>query len=272
MEYFQNQVSFIFKLLVSNIELFVSEPVCKRNFIRENMRHIKVMQGLIKDNPDDIPTVDRTDKYRNKPPKVSSNITSPTKSHPSVPQSQSYDVPRLQKVSGSNRSVNQKIKSKKLKSKTENKFTETAVQTEREQDIRKLYDSGLIIYPSPEVVKGLKTNKRKQSQDHGDSNANTKNQSDELSNRVENMGLEEKDYIKENILALKQKAAGKKDANEDATKPPANYQRGVVPKYLKNRKEEQGKCNEIDPECPPGHVLLPEDERKETLRVLRQSK
>lgn len=229
------------------------------------------MQGIVKDNPDDIRTVDRNDKYRNKPPKVSSNITSPTKSHPSVPQTQSCDVPRLQKMSGSNKSVNQKSKTKKLKSKTENRFTETAVQTEREQDIKKLYDSGLIMYPSPEVIKGLKTGRRKQSQDHGDSNANTKSLNDELSSRIENLDLEEKDYIKENILALKQKAGGKRDANEDTNKAPPTYQRGVVPKYLKNRKEEQGRCVEVDPECPPGHVLLPEEERKETLRVLRQS-
>lgn len=51
---------------------------------------------------------------------------------------------------------------------------------------------------------------------------------------------------------------------------PANYQRGVVPKYLKDRREDLP--IEPDIECPPGHILLPEEERKETLRVLRQSK
>lgn len=237
------------------------------------MRHIKVMQGLVKDHAEEDRAVDVNDKYRNKPPKVSSNFCSSIKSHPSVPQSQSFDVPRLQKVTRSNRSMNQRNKIrnksevKKLKSKTENKFIEAGVQTERVQDIKKLYDNGLIIYPSPCVVKELETGKRKQqSQDHGDN----KNRGDELSNQMKNINLDDKDYIKENILALKQKA-GKRDVNEDPTKPPANYQKGVLPKYLKDRKEEQGRVQEVDPECPPGHVLLPEEERKETLRVLRQS-
>lgn len=51
---------------------------------------------------------------------------------------------------------------------------------------------------------------------------------------------------------------------------PPTYQKGVLPKYLKDRKDDQFK-EVLDDECPEGHVLLPEEERKETLRVLRQS-
>lgn len=50
---------------------------------------------------------------------------------------------------------------------------------------------------------------------------------------------------------------------------PPTYQRGVLPKYLRDRKEEDQ--TEEGDQCPDGHVLLPEEERKETLRVLRQS-
>lgn len=50
---------------------------------------------------------------------------------------------------------------------------------------------------------------------------------------------------------------------------PPTYQRGVVPKYLRDRREDERE--EVDEPCPDGHVLLPEEERKETLRVLRQS-
>lgn len=52
---------------------------------------------------------------------------------------------------------------------------------------------------------------------------------------------------------------------------PPTYQRGIIPKYLRDRRDEMQK-EETDEPCPDGHVLLPEEERKETLRVLRQSK
>lgn len=82
-------------------------------------------------------------------------------------------------------------------------------------------------------------------------------------------GINDKhNFIKENIMALKQKAQ-KPEVNQN---PLQNYQKGVLPKYLRDRKEEQKKELEGDTECPEGHVLLPEEERKETLRVLRQSK
>ncbi|KAL4714376.1 hypothetical protein ACJJTC_009728 [Scirpophaga incertulas] len=58
---------------------------------------------------------------------------------------------------------------------------------------------------------------------------------------------------------------------------PTGYQKGVVPKYLRDRKEhavkesESTKPDEDDSMCPPGHVALPDMERKETLRMLRNS-
>lgn len=56
------------------------------------------------------------------------------------------------------------------------------------------------------------------------------------------------------------------------------YQKGVLPKYLRERKEqtekelEVTKADEDHIMCPPGHVTLPDNERKETLRMLRNSK
>ncbi|CAK1586600.1 unnamed protein product [Parnassius mnemosyne] len=57
---------------------------------------------------------------------------------------------------------------------------------------------------------------------------------------------------------------------------PTGYQKGVLPKYLRERKEQDSKEMEDakadDPtSCPPGHVPLPDTERKETLRMLRNS-
>lgn len=57
---------------------------------------------------------------------------------------------------------------------------------------------------------------------------------------------------------------------------PSGYQKGVLPKYLRMRKEQEGIVPEAEPEgsygeCPPGHVALPDTERKETLKMLRNS-
>lgn len=57
----------------------------------------------------------------------------------------------------------------------------------------------------------------------------------------------------------------------------SDYQKGVLPKYLRDRKdfgpkEAEGAMADNDQAvCPPGHVTLPDTERKETLRMLRNS-
>lgn len=47
-------------------------------------------------------------------------------------------------------------------------------------------------------------------------------------------------------------------------------------RYIRNRKEaqekeEREKAEAFDPNCPEGHVSLPDNERKETLRMLKKS-
>lgn len=47
-------------------------------------------------------------------------------------------------------------------------------------------------------------------------------------------------------------------------------------RYIKNRKEiqervQRAKVEELDPNCPNGHVPLPDNERKETLQMLKKS-
>lgn len=56
----------------------------------------------------------------------------------------------------------------------------------------------------------------------------------------------------------------------------SGYQKGIVPKYLRERKEQgskeiEGAKTDDSSGCPPGHVPLPDTERKETLRMLRNS-
>lgn len=87
-----------------------------------------------------------------------------------------------------------------------------------------------------------------------------------------------KDFVKENAQIIKTIAAANKAGGNKAPlnpgNPPPDYKRGVVPKYIKDRKAElykQAKTTEGDEKCPEGHVLLPDTERKDTLRMLRQS-
>ncbi|XP_026294524.1 uncharacterized protein LOC113218400 [Frankliniella occidentalis] len=53
---------------------------------------------------------------------------------------------------------------------------------------------------------------------------------------------------------------------------PSSYQKGEIPKYLCKRKTEQAlasaRAKEIDPSCPPGHVAMPDAERRETLDMI----
>ncbi|KAF7273280.1 hypothetical protein GWI33_014001 [Rhynchophorus ferrugineus] len=138
------------------------------------------------------------------------------------------------------------------------KITHRAMQTEREDDLEHLYESGVIKYPSPSIVRNTLGAVHGGQGDHIDS----------VTENMENLTTEEKDFIKENKQNIKPRAVKQSPVKVIANAPP-NYQRGVVPKYLRDKKEEV--AQETEPECPPGHVLLPEEERKETLRVLRQS-
>lgn len=87
---------------------------------------------------------------------------------------------------------------------------------------------------------------------------------------------EKTNHIKRNIKNLKTKV--KLDEVPDPTVPPPNYKKGVVPKYLKDKEKpkEEAKVNiskatEYEGEQISGLVLLPDDERKEYLRVARES-
>lgn len=82
--------------------------------------------------------------------------------------------------------------------------------------------------------------------------------------------IDEKDFIKENMSNMKPRVT-KQTSSKVLAQAPPTYQRGVVPKYLRDRKDDE-ETDKTDEPCPEGHVLLPEEERKETLRVLRQSK
>lgn len=219
------------------------------------MKQLKRMQGALNDQPEEKPVNIPRDKFRTVPKltKNKTNLLPALKLHKETKSSKSV-VAHSKRSEVTKRAVNSEIR-----------LTDRGVQTERPQDIAKLYERGTIIYPRKQ---DRKRGKRKD--DHGDSISRDTMNIDEVTDKVENVELDEKNYIKGNIQALKLQSPKHEKEDSDKSKLPKNYQKGVVPKYLKNRKDD--KQVESDPECPPGHVLLPDEERKETLRVLRQSK
>lgn len=239
------------------------EPPCKRNFIKENMQQLKRMQGmLITDQMSDKPRFSR-DKFRTIP-KLNKHKTNSTTLPSLRPQKETKSSKSITSQKRDTTAISKKGTAPR-KAVSDVKLTDRGVQTERPQDVAKLYERGTIVYPRKN---DRKRGKRKE--DHGDSIS--REQIGDVMEKVEGLDLEEKNYVKDNIQAIKQASPNKKDDKDelDKSKVPKNYQKGVLPKYLKNRKDE--KHVECDPECPPGHVLLPDEERKETLRVLRQSK
>ncbi|KAG5895226.1 hypothetical protein JTB14_003443 [Gonioctena quinquepunctata] len=137
---------------------------------------------------------------------------------------------------------------------SEHKITHRSSQTERTDNIDKIFETGVIRYPSV----GLERLASSKQGDHGD----------DLEGDIQSLEIEDKDFVKGNMSGFKPKTVKQLNPKVPAQAPPT-YQRGVVPKYIRDKKTDK----EIEEEegCPPGHVLLPEEERKETLRVLRQS-
>lgn len=93
------------------------------------------------------------------------------------------------------------------------------------------------------------------------------------------------DFIRQNINAVKSWRPAKSNNVLSRNQLPINYKKGVPPKYIRARRESEeppsvnsseALVGSADPPkaipCPPGHVILPDDKRKETLRVLRESK
>lgn len=60
----------------------------------------------------------------------------------------------------------------------------------------------------------------------------------------------------------------KKNNKKDQTKAPSTYQKGVIPKYLLKRKREMEDF--LNMKSNGDRVLLPEEDRKQTLRILKE--
>ncbi|KAF5290497.1 hypothetical protein FQA39_LY03601 [Lamprigera yunnana] len=262
------------------------KPIHKRNFIKENMKYIKEIQGVAQDVP--LEAKSSQVRSKNKPLKVISQRSSLTKSQDFLHHSMSHlqhNGPKLHKLEkrkpsdpvvpklNLNRNKCEALSIKPhLPSHPGEKFLDRGVQTDNPEEMQKMFQNGVIRYPSPSVVNAIAAAKRhaktkEMKQDCGDNIGNP--EVDTLVESVQNLDLNEKhNYIKQNIEALKNQRSRHPECPE--VKVPS-HTKGVLPKYLRDRKEEIDKEYSVDPDCPDGHVLLPDEERKQTLRVLRQS-
>ncbi|XP_076390744.1 uncharacterized protein LOC100883810 isoform X2 [Megachile rotundata] len=177
------------------------------------------------------------------------------------------------------------------------------IQTLNTTEIDHLYSEGIIKYPSKKNFnESLNKNKRNQEIDKSSSDAvnlaaeqgDTQIVEKTLEDKNDSKNLkafsskEETDFIKlnrEHCSTTNKVATPIKNTNShnnckynnsNTNTPIANHRMGVVPKYIKERKEtlekiQKAKTEELDANCPDGHVLLPDHERKETLRVLRKN-
>ncbi|XP_029666076.1 uncharacterized protein LOC115237274 [Formica exsecta] len=169
------------------------------------------------------------------------------------------------------------------------KYRNRGVQTLDTDQVESIYSEGVIRYPSKKVTTHDETasngdlnqqeertlrNQVDSPTDRGDMRDLQDAQNVDLRNSVSPAPREEIDFIKLN-----------KERTSIATKlaiqlnngvPPLNYRKGVIPKYLRDRKEAQEKEQKIKaealhPDCPEGHVPIPDHERKETLRLLKKN-
>ncbi|KAL6424966.1 hypothetical protein ACFW04_009361 [Cataglyphis niger] len=169
------------------------------------------------------------------------------------------------------------------------KYINRGIQTLDTDEVESIYSEGVIRYPSKKVIKHNETasngdlnqqdektlkNQINSPTDRGDMRNLQDVQNVDLQNSVSPAPKEEIDFIKLN-----------KERSSIATKlalqlnngvPLSNYRKGVIPKYLRDRKEAQEKEQKIKaeaqhPDCPEGHVPIPDHERKETLRLLKKN-
>ncbi|CAK9828105.1 Enkurin domain-containing protein 1 [Anthophora retusa] len=172
------------------------------------------------------------------------------------------------------------------------KVKNQSIQTLDTKEIDDLYSEGIIKYPSKNYLNHNETMNKNEANEQTDASSRNitnspldrgdvqiivkniqSNKTDAKSSKLSSK--EETDFVKLN----KERTCTNKTAtqiNNSNNTVPTNYRLGIVPKYIKSRKETQekaqkAKAEEIDSKCPNGHVPLPDSERKETLRILRKN-
>ncbi|XP_063984280.1 uncharacterized protein LOC135166162 [Diachasmimorpha longicaudata] len=150
------------------------------------------------------------------------------------------------------------------------KYKSKGIQTLDTDNLEGIYAEGIVRYPS---ARSLPTNEEEPlSRDDGSPIKNQKSRKKPNSSPSKDTT----DYSKLNKEKLS--VASKMAAQLNNGVLPPNYRKGVVPKYIKERKEERQQEKErqaiaeaLLAECPDGHVPLPDNERRETLKLLKKN-
>nr|XP_034835023.1 enkurin domain-containing protein 1-like [Maniola hyperantus] len=257
----------------------------KKNFIRENMKQLKLIQGkspkeskftLKSANPPrfgaQIDATTNLDQVKSAPSNKSGKAALNTGKSNSTNLRKKYTDVRIKKGD-----MAEFLKRKELRSQQQEELVyddaESSHSSGRLRDIgcqtvesnlsQKLTENTklTVLYPSRESDhEKLKAS--------GDSVGHSSSRSRQHSpRRMADDIMEEKNRSRLNAI-LERK-------DKDPYVPPG-YQKGVLPKYLRERKEiakdKVGEdASEVHADCPEGHVPLPDVERKETLRMLRNS-
>lgn len=267
----------------------------KKNFIRENVKSIRQLQGMLRQagifEARSVPVKTSTDQAANK--NRSHSTDPPTNKKQQQPPTKKTKVKCLDRATQKESKFDKPLVRLKKKAlmrgsgalgasgyeEAEPKYTHRSIQTEKCDEMAKLYETGVIKYASkkmpvaPPMAAAKSFVSPKKGADKEGAAGDAMDSSGDAKAPPAATG-DDKDFIKENIKSLKSKVGVNKTQSMPGkvpAKPPVTYQRGALPKYLKDRKKDEFEEGEAEPDCPPGHVLLPEDERKETLRVLRQS-
>lgn len=210
--------------------------------------------------------------------------------------SQKFTVNVHRKVLSDSNFSYKSCKDNKNKSKMQIKLRNQGIQTLDEDQIDKLYSEGIIRYPSKKCLNydnPIKKNEINQQTDKALKNVknlssnegnvqflgkDVQNTTDIQNAELFSPKVEADTKLNKESISVSSKAAVRIQNNNcnNNNNPPANYRKGVVPKYIKDRKEAQekeqkAKAELLDPNCPNGHVPLPDHERTETLRILKKS-
>lgn len=112
------------------------------------------MQGLLQEAGVIQPKPPREDKYRSQP-KILSRDSTPIRQAASQEKFRSRrpKKPAALSILGPKLKFDKKKEIEKPPMDPDEKFTHRSVQTERTDDINKLYETGVIKYPSPSIIK-----------------------------------------------------------------------------------------------------------------------
>lgn len=229
--------------------IFPDKPVPhKRNFIRENVMRIRTMHQ----------------------PELRMGGNSAPLTVPRVPGSASMSQlenrpARLLGQKQSRRPGNQmELRTRQMSEVANNNISHRSIQTNTQD-----FETGDTTYTDT---------KRPSQQDHGHGDITVMYPEPVLTDNADQL-----DFIRQNINAVKSWRPAKSNNVLSRNQLPINYKKGVPPKYIRARRESEeppsvnsseALVGSADPPksipCPPGHVILPDDKRKETLRVLRE--